>query len=125
MLDICDSDPERKGRDMGMSLGRERPLQWSGWMFTGGCTGRVRGVSSLVYPFGFGIVLFVCIHIHGCTYTSIPAYGNMYFYFLELNIAFLSFFFLIEFGVFLCYLYFIRFTTHLCLYLISCGNCQM
>lgn len=57
MLDICDSDPERKGRDMGMSLGRERPLQWSGWMFTGGCTGRVRGVSSLVYPFGFGIVL--------------------------------------------------------------------
>lgn len=26
MLDICDSDPERKGRDMGMSLGRERPL---------------------------------------------------------------------------------------------------
>lgn len=26
VLDICDSDPERKERGMGMSLGRERPL---------------------------------------------------------------------------------------------------
>lgn len=91
VLDICDSDPERKGRDMGMSPGRERPLTVLRVNVYRGCTDRVHGVSSLVYPFGFGMVVFVCVHV--CTYISIPVCGNVYFCFLELKIALPSYFF--------------------------------
>lgn len=74
-----------KGGTWEWVLGGRGPWQCSGWMFTAGCTDRVRGVSSLVYPFGFGIAVFVCVRIHVCIYISISGF--------ELKIALPSYFF--------------------------------
>lgn len=85
LFDICDSDPERKGGDMGMSLGSERPLT----VLRVDVYSRMYGQSTWCFFLGVPFWLWnscVCVRSYTCLYLYI------HFWFWAKNcIAFLFF----------------------------------